>query len=56
MRLSFDFETGTVRRNCLAQEHNCRICLPKSSVRNRLTYSCSHSPEGLVPPAIEVIS
>jgi proteasome lid subunit RPN8/RPN11 len=56
VRLSFDFETGTVRRNCLAQEHDCRICLPKSSVRNRLTYSCSHSSEGLVPPASEVIS
>ena len=56
MRLSFDFETGTVRRNCLAQEHACRICLPKSSVRNRLTCSCNDSSERLIPPANEVIS
>ena len=56
MRLSFDFETGTVRRNCLAQENACRICLPKSSVRNRLTYSCNDRSERLIPPAHEVIS
>ncbi len=28
-RLSFDFESGTVRRNRLPQAGNCRICLPK---------------------------
>jgi molybdopterin/thiamine biosynthesis adenylyltransferase/proteasome lid subunit RPN8/RPN11 len=56
MRLSFDFETGTVRRNCLAQEHDCRICLPKSSVRNRLTHICRHSSERLISLANEVIS
>jgi len=56
MRLSFDFETGTVRRNCLAQEHDCRICLPKSSLRNRLIYSSNHSSERLISPDNEVIS
>jgi len=41
MRLSFDFENGTVRRNFLSQDHDCRICLPKSSARNRLTDRCN---------------
>jgi len=56
MRLSFDFETGTVRRNCLAPDHDCQICLPKPSVGNRLNYNCNHGHERLVPPADEVIS
>jgi molybdopterin-synthase adenylyltransferase len=56
MRLSFDFETGTVRRNSLAQDHDCRICLPKTSARNRLTDSCNRSYECFVPPGNEVIS
>jgi hypothetical protein len=51
MRLSFDFETGTVRRNCLAPDHACQICLPKPSVGNRLNYNCNDSHERLVPPA-----
>lgn len=29
MRLSFDFEAGTVRRNRLSQGVSCRICLPE---------------------------
>lgn len=56
MRLSFDFESGTVRRNCLFTEHDCQICLSKSSVQNRLTPSCNNNSEQLVPPANEVIS
>jgi proteasome lid subunit RPN8/RPN11 len=56
MRLSFDFESGTVRRNCLSQDHDCQICLPKSSPRNRLTHGCNYSSEQLVPPVNEVIS
>lgn len=55
-RLSFDFESGTVRRNCLSQDHDCQICLPKSSARNRLTDRCNHSSEQSVSPANEVIS
>jgi molybdopterin/thiamine biosynthesis adenylyltransferase len=43
MRLSFDFETGTVRRNRLSQERGCRICLPKSAPRNTLTQSPNDS-------------
>lgn len=56
MRLSFDFETGTVRRNSLAEDNDCRICLPKSPVRNRLTDSCNHIFECFIPPGDEVIS
>ena len=36
MRLSFDFETGTVRRNCLSSGANCRICLPESIPQDTL--------------------
>lgn len=56
MRLSFDFESGTVRRNILSQDLDCRICLPKSSARNRLTHRCSHSSEQSVVPTDEVNS
>lgn len=56
MRLSFDFESGTVRRNVLSQDHGCRICLPKSSGRNRLTHRCNDSSEQSVFPSNEVIS
>jgi hypothetical protein len=30
LRLAFDFESGTVRRNSLAKGSCCRICLPVS--------------------------
>lgn len=43
LRLSFDFETGTVRRNSLSQERACRICLPKSAPRNTLNQSLNDS-------------
>jgi hypothetical protein len=36
MRLSFDFETGTVRRNRLSSGVNCRICLPESVPQDTL--------------------
>jgi molybdopterin-synthase adenylyltransferase len=56
MRLSFDFESGTVRRNFLSQDRDCRICLPKLSARARLTHECNHSSEQSGSPANEVIS
>lgn len=37
MRLSFDFETGTVRRNVLPSDASCTICLPGRPVHERLT-------------------
>jgi hypothetical protein len=36
MRLSFDFETGTVRRNRLSAGIGCRICLPESIPQDKL--------------------
>ena len=56
MRLSFDFETGTVRRNSLSQERDCQICLPKLAPRNRLTHSSDCSSIQLVHLANEVTS
>lgn len=47
MRLSFDFESGTVRRNRLSQGDGCRICLPKSAPRNTLTQSSSNNSDQL---------
>jgi hypothetical protein len=44
LRLSFDFENGTVRRNRLSDCGGCRICLPKLTPQNTLTHStCSSS-------------
>jgi molybdopterin/thiamine biosynthesis adenylyltransferase len=43
LRLSFDFETGAVRRNRLPEDSGCRICLPKSLPRNTLSHSYSDS-------------
>jgi hypothetical protein len=43
LRLSFDFSTGTVRRNSLSQQCRCRICLPKSTLRNTLIDSPNDS-------------
>ncbi len=56
MRLSFDFETGTVRRNRLSQDRGCRICLPKSAPRNTLTQSSNDSSNHLDLLADEVTS
>lgn len=39
LRLSFDFETGAVRRNRLPDGSWCHICLPKSAPRNTLSHS-----------------
>lgn len=55
MRLSFDFETGVVRRNSLSQENGCRICLPKSASRNTLTQSSNCDSEQSAPTSKEVI-
>jgi proteasome lid subunit RPN8/RPN11 len=56
MRLSFDFEAGTVRRNRLPQGCGCRICLPKSLGGSTLTDSSQNNSEGIDIPADEVIS
>jgi len=36
LRLAFDFESGTVRRNSLPKGSRCRICLPTSGPQNTL--------------------
>jgi hypothetical protein len=36
MRLSFDFQTGTVRRNTLPQGSSCAICLPETAPQEKL--------------------
>jgi len=56
MRLSFDFETGTVRRNRLPQGYGCRICLRKSIEGSTLTDSSQSNSDGIDIPADEVIS
>jgi proteasome lid subunit RPN8/RPN11 len=56
MRLSFDFETGTVRRNRLSQERGCRICLPISLLRNTLIQSPNDSSDHSDLVADEVTS
>ncbi len=56
MRLSFDFETGTIRRNRLSKDRECRICLPKSAPRNTLTRSSNDSSNQSDLLADEVIS
>lgn len=56
MRLSFDFEAGTVRRNRLPQGSGCHICLPKSLKGSTLTDSSHNNSAGLDIPADEVIS
>jgi len=56
MRLSFDFETGMVRRNRLSEERECHICLPKSAQENRLSQSSMDSCNQLVTLADEVNS
>src|ERR1700728_1016039 len=56
MRLSFDFETGIVRRNRLSGERQCQICLPKSAQENRLNQTSMDSCNQLVTLADEVNS
>ena len=56
LRLSFDFENGTVRRNRLSEGSGCRICLPKLTPQNTLSYSAYNSSEHLDHLADEVIS
>jgi hypothetical protein len=45
MRLAFDFETGTIRRNRLPEGAGCRICLPNSSLQNTLNLSSTNNSE-----------
>lgn len=56
LRLSFNFENGTVRRNQLSEGSGCRICLPKLTPQNTLSYSANKSSEHLDRLADEVIS
>jgi hypothetical protein len=39
LRLAFDFESGTVRRNSLSKGNRCRICLPVSGPQDTLNRS-----------------
>jgi molybdopterin-synthase adenylyltransferase len=39
MRLNFDFQTGTVRRNVLPPDASCTICLPAGGPHERLNFS-----------------
>lgn len=55
IRLSFDFETGTVRRNSLSRDHGCQICLPKSTPRDTLSQSSKEGSDDLDPLPREVI-
>ena len=56
LRLSFDFESGTVRRNRLSEGSGCRICLPKSTPKDTLSHSSCISSNHLDRLADEVIS
>lgn len=55
MRLSFDFATGTVRRNRLARAGHCRICLPEPVPQDTLTFSAEDESSALHPQADEMI-
>jgi hypothetical protein len=55
LRLSFDFEAGTVRRNSLSEGYGCRICLPKSAPQNTLSQSSNNGSDLLDCLADEVI-
>lgn len=55
LRLSFDFESGTVRRNRLSEDSRCRICLPKWMPQNTIKHSSSSSYDHLDSLADEVI-
>jgi ThiF family/Prokaryotic homologs of the JAB domain len=56
LRLSFDFETGTVRRNRLASGTNCRICLPESIPQDTLKPGLADDRKGLGLQADQGIS
>jgi proteasome lid subunit RPN8/RPN11 len=56
LRLSFDFENGSVRRNRLSDGSGCRICLPKSTLQTTLSHSSYSSSNHMDRPADEVIS
>ncbi|WP_263356154.1 ThiF family adenylyltransferase [Acidicapsa ligni] len=56
MRLSFDFETGTVRRNRLSQGVSCRICLPEAIPQDTLKLDLSDNQRDLGLQADQGIS
>jgi len=56
LRLSFDFERGTVSRNRLSGDNRCHICLPKSSQQNTISHGSSNSSSHLDYLIDEVIS
>lgn len=50
LRLAFDFETGTVRRNSLPTGSRCKICLPGSGPQDRLDRGAGGSTEDNFQP------
>ena len=48
MRLSFDFESGTVRRNSLSADRQCMICLPEAGRQDTLDGE-ANNPDDLGP-------
>jgi len=56
MRLAFDFQTGTVRRNRLPEGTACRICLPNPALQNTLSVSSKSNSEHSEYLADEVAS
>jgi len=49
MRLSFDFESGTVRRNSLSLHRQCRICLPEAGRYDTLDGEVNNNTDDLGP-------
>lgn len=49
MRLSFDFESGTVRRNSLSLHRQCRICLPEAGRYDTLDGEVINNTDDLGP-------
>jgi hypothetical protein len=56
LRLSFDFERGTVSRNRLSGDSRCQICLPKSPQQNTISHGSSISSSHLDYLIDEVIN
>lgn len=46
LRLAFDFESGTVRRNSLPKESRCKICLPEGGPQDTLNKGAGDGSDG----------
>jgi proteasome lid subunit RPN8/RPN11 len=46
LRLAFDFESGTVRRNSLTKGNRCKICLPEIGPKDTLNMGAGDSADG----------